>query len=178
MTPNSIQNLISNANVTSTGVVSWEGDGGLESILTYINENSVALGIKIVDNTNQLGLLGGSDAALVSVKNVGLFRFNANNSSSLPNSVAGQGGVWQLETSYQQTSKYQKIFGNGTDTTFYIQHNLNNQYPNITIWDITSGNPELLALNYVQEIHSINANEVSLVFNVAPLLNQYLISIQ
>lgn len=176
MTSYQIQQLIDTANVTQTGVVEWTGDNGLEAILTYINANTVGFGVKTVDSLAQLALLGGNDANLVSVKSVGLYRFNANATQAMPTSVQGVGGIWMLETTYASVSKYQKVFGNGTSTTFDFTHDLNVQYPSITIWDISGISPQLVTSGV--DIYSTGVNSVRLEFASAPLLNSYLISVQ
>ena len=176
MTPTLIQGLIDTANVTQTGTVEWTGDNGLENIITYINENTVSFGVKTVDSLAQLALLGSSDANLVSVKAVGLYRFNANATQAMPTSVQGVGGIWDLETSYAAVSKYQKVFGNGSSTTYDFTHNLGVQYPSITVWDISGINPQMVTTGI--EIYSMGVNSVRLVFDVAPTLNSYLINIQ
>lgn len=176
MTPTSIQGLIDTANVTQTGTVEWTGDNGLENIITYINENTVNFGVKTVDSLAQLALLGSSDANLVSVKAVGLYRFNANATQAMPTSVQGVGGIWDLETTYAAVSKYQKVFGNGSSTTFNFTHNLGIQYPSVTVWLLIGVNPEMVQTGY--EVFSTGLNSVQLVFDVAPTYNSYLINIQ
>lgn len=177
MTPTYIQQLIDTANVTQTGVVEWAGDNGLKVILSDINANSTNFGVKTVDTLAQLSTLSGSDANLVSVKQVGLYRFNPNASQAQPTSVSGINGIWMLETSYSQVSKYQKVFGNGNSTTFDFQHNLGVQYPSVTVWLLDGIYPELVDTT-LMEIHSISPDITRVAFDSAPTLNSYLINIQ
>lgn len=177
MNQKDIQTLIDTGSISQTGNIEWTGDNGLKAIVTYINKNTSAFGVKTVDTLTQLGLMSGEDANLVSVKGVGLYRFNPNASQALPTSIGGVNGIWMLETSYSATNKYQKTIGNGYNTYILIKHNLNNLYPNVTLWDITGVEPQLYNIGNVTVV-SVDTNTIGLTFGVAPTLNQYLVNVQ
>jgi hypothetical protein len=57
--------------------------------------------------------------------------------------------------------------GNGALTTLTVTHNLNNSYPDVTVWDVSGANPQIMYCDVI----ATSANAVNLVFGAAPAAN-------
>lgn len=69
--------------------------------------------------------------------------------------------------------KYGQDFGNGALTSFTINHNLNTLDVQVAVWDKTTPFAE-----QHPEVRHTDANNVTLVFAVAPTTNQFRVSVQ
>lgn len=54
--------------------------------------------------------------------------------------------------------------GNGSSTTLTVTHNLGNNYPQVTVWDLSGANPQIMYCDVV----ATSTNAVTLTFGTAP----------
>jgi len=169
-----IGSMINNAEINTTGVVQYQGSGGLKEILASITSTVLFRGMYVIPyeangdiNYGAVSLLGGSDAKIAMLQGAGIYVFN--NNGSVPGISANSGGSWVLWMPIAVDGEYSQVFGDGTSTSFDIVHNLNTLYPTVLIYSgVNVGLPyTLITAGFTVKV--LTANSINILYGSVPI---------
>jgi hypothetical protein len=106
--PKAIQQLIDDALENQQSLVQWLGQGGLENVLSAINQNTIYRGIMPFPNTGSMALAGGGDSQYAVCLNDGVglnfYKYFSNIDETVFGGItSSQGGQWRPIYASQNT---------------------------------------------------------------------------
>jgi len=170
--PSAIQTLINNASTTFNGKVPWGDTDAVKDILTDINENTAIYGILTVGSFVDLPTYVYGETPIVACV--------IYDGDATKNGLYIYDGGWTIKA-YFNVGKYESTVGGTSALAYSVDHNLNIQYPIITMYDISLGGIPKLVLSPSSLFSSIKAtdnNTVTFTFTSDPTAESIKVVIQ
>ena len=156
--PNVIQQLIDNAMENEQSLVQWLGNGGLEQVLSALNQNIVYRGIMAFSTSSSMALSGGGDSQYAICLNDGVglnfYKYFPNVDSTVSGAItSAEGGQWRPILAINNSPYTDpNIYGSATEEVFsassYVTISITQ--PNTNYIVLVSGLNEYSMTNYVK----------------------------
>lgn len=155
--PNVIQQLIDNAMENEQSLVQWLGNGGLEQVLSALNQNIVYRGIMAFSTSSSMALSGGGDSQYAICLNDGVglnfYKYFPNVDNTVLGAItSAEGGQWRPILAINNSPYTDpNIYGSVTEeVTTAIPVTISVTQPNTNYIVLVSGLNQFSMTNFVK----------------------------